>query len=407
MNMFKIILIAVAMLSFSVSNAAPPENPDILKGHSDGNGGGTIYRNGQYISLYDAGFYAEPLSLKQNEVPQLNNLISFIKHSDFLSNEWKAGIINKLISSSNRKYYNVQKDSFDDATKISITNKYREALDVRPENFKIAAITDPKTKSTYLFPEFYALKPSSQKAILYHESLWLHFRSGTIATPDHYKWVTKREVAMEALINKPYSADAIINFLNIHEVGAAKMIIAAINYDERNQTLPNALSNNKISLSALYGENWVQCVSKRSTPSSCISIAGLHLIDLHEKLPNSMLVKVLVAEQEKRKTLPFEFWVVAETGDSSTHVVNLFNLSSRSITREIREKINNSGCSLESIARNIKISTEEPNYNNFGLQLSPHGFTRHRGINGFLYETQIPPQCENVFNDYSIVKQGL
>lgn len=196
-NSFKYYIFVLVFLT-SISTFAY-----IYKGQDGGNGGGGIVVDGHVMTFKSAGVKLEGDNLK--EVPGLQILIDSIMdlNIDF---KLKQKLLNSF-SGENRKYYKSKPISLE--TYDRIISVYAELLNVDPKKLTLFAVTDSKTRSTFLLADFFKLKPVEQAAVLFHEAVWI-FDSKT-----NYYDTVKVEMAYQAYVENPMNEKARYEFLEV------------------------------------------------------------------------------------------------------------------------------------------------------------------------------------------------
>lgn len=276
--MKKLLMTAVATIFLASS---------VLAQGQDGSGGGGPIKNGRYMTFHSAGLYTEPTSLKQNQIPGLSEVSDLFAKTDLLRAETKVSFLNALTPTFNRSYYNINAATFTPEVRARILAEYKRVMPGISEQVTLYAITETKSKTTYLFPEFYRLNPFEQQAILFHEAYWI------VNPKASYKNVIDAEISFQAYLENPNSIVHIKDW--IQTIGTdGDLVKAAINYDLTRDTLNNLFYFNKkqgqkglISSRALFGEEWYRC------SSNCSGYALANLYVLTRQYPESMLLQVL------------------------------------------------------------------------------------------------------------------
>jgi hypothetical protein len=175
--------LTVVLLFCGVSAIAGPRNV--------GNGGGGVVRDGVYMTFGSAGIYVDPEPVAMAAIPGLDLTVQTFR-------ALKIDKVNHLLSLvlpfGARKYFNVVKEKFDEATYRSLREEYAKLAKVPADTITIFAVTDPQTRQTFLLPEFFGLRPSEQAAILFHEAYWIEKPSAS------YQEVVRAEIAFQKFI---------------------------------------------------------------------------------------------------------------------------------------------------------------------------------------------------------------
>lgn len=221
-------------------------------GKEAGNGGGGIRRSGRLLTLGTAGvrLHLEPLSAE--EIPGFSELNKGILKLA-LSEHDSSSLTKAAWPSSQRNYFRVTESEMDPKTLAELKKIYRDLLgsQVNPNEIEIFAITNPKTKETYLLPSFFALdNKASQAAILFHEGTW-------IANPKaKYDQVVDAEMSFEKFLKgdmEKFSSQL------YHRIGTALgrpylALTAAMQYDSsRRHTNPGLDEYSEYRIGSLFG----------------------------------------------------------------------------------------------------------------------------------------------------------
>lgn len=251
-----------------------------------GNGGGGIRRNGIYQTFYSAGFYTEPNELAISEVPQLEELIHFFNSEIPLGVRTQAQFVSQLLPTTFRKYFKVESSAFTPEVRARLLEEYSRQMKADKSDLAIFAITDTKSRNTYLLPEFYALKPIEQQAILFHEAFWLRFPRTT------YQQVIRAEIAFQSYLERPESGDRFYRFLETIEFRQG-VLTAVVKRDLKTGAL-NGLVKGKRYISAkdLLGKEYYVCNFEGS--ADCLGLVVANIQNLLIKYPNSLFLKFLL-----------------------------------------------------------------------------------------------------------------
>ena len=154
------------------------------------NGGGGVYRGGQYMTFQTAGIPIYTRELTINDLKPLEILIRVVQNS-LLRSETKASLSRHILPSVARHYYKADVDHLDPKVKSDIAAEYKKNMGITDDQFILYAVTDVTTQTTIIFPEFFQLSPTGQAAILFHESLW------TYTDTKSYEHVVDAEMAFQ------------------------------------------------------------------------------------------------------------------------------------------------------------------------------------------------------------------
>ena len=179
--------LALVLLLGSVNAIAGPRNV--------GNGGGGVVRDGVYMTFGSAGIYVDPEPVPMDKIPGLDLTVQTFRA---LKSDVSNGLVSLVLPFGARKYYNVVKEKFDEATYRTLREEYAKLAKVPADSITIFAVTEPQTRKTFLLPEFFGLKPAEQAAILFHEAYWIQKPTATYAEVvraeiDFQKFIEARE----------------------------------------------------------------------------------------------------------------------------------------------------------------------------------------------------------------------
>lgn len=162
------------------------------------NGGAGISINGKVATFYSAEMEVNPTPL---ETSLVMNMTGALVRSLDLPSRVDIELIENILPSFDRKYYAVTEKSIDQSTLKIIKEQYSKITNQPVENITIFALTDPATKITLLLPDYFKLNVNEQRAILFHESLWINERVKT--------YENMIEIERETQIFAEYPADCI------------------------------------------------------------------------------------------------------------------------------------------------------------------------------------------------------
>lgn len=280
----KKLLVGLCLLHLVSAVNAQIIYPQRANSSGSGNGGGGIKRENQYMTFYSAGFYTQGQFLETHEIPQLEEILDFFLKAD-LDDTIKRSYMHALLPSRERKYLKVDADRFSQEVKDNLINEYTRVFSINSKDISLFAVTETKSKITYLFPEFFELSEKDQQAILFHEAYWILHPNAT------YQEVINKEIAFQASVENN-SKKRMLDFA--HEIGGnASIIQAAINHDLKNNTLKGFIKNkDEINLKDLLGDDWVKC-HQRNLGKGCYYLFVENLKELSELYSSSLLLKEL------------------------------------------------------------------------------------------------------------------
>ncbi len=165
------LLAVLTVMTPSTAHSAQPVRGGPLTGEGrDGNGGGGIYRDGRYLTFGSAK--VELGDVKISNTPGLSLLLEAI-HSMPLSDKDRGTLVLAAEPMGKRKFFQAKSGSIPAKDIQELQKIYADiAYGVAPaDTIRIFAVT--QGHETFLLPEFFALEPIQQAAILFHEMLWV------------------------------------------------------------------------------------------------------------------------------------------------------------------------------------------------------------------------------------------
>lgn len=298
---------AASMKSDAAKRMTTSSRPVVAIGQ-DGNGGGGVVKNGNYMTFYSAGLYVEPTQSAsgptQTPVPGLNEVISYISKLPYLSYKSKGPMLNALVPTDRRTYYVASPEALTSAVRARLLAEFQRVTGVDTANLKLFALTDTQTQTTFLLPEFFRLRLADQEAILFHEAYW-------IMHPDaQYNDVVKAEMAFEAALQSPNDLARVYDFAS--RVGSSDETYAtklqwAVSMDLNSGALNGLVQKDRngyyIPLNAFLGQDFAACESAVLTPdisefffglpvsSECMALYNLDANQLSAQYPKSVLLQ--------------------------------------------------------------------------------------------------------------------
>jgi hypothetical protein len=160
------------------------------------------------------------------------------------------------------------------------------------------AVTDPTSKTTALFPEFFKLTETEQAAVLFHETMWV------LGNSFNYQEVLYLEGAAQAYFENPLNGEAFYNFFykfsSILDMSLKNFLVATLQFDRQNSTTSLIKADGKINLQDLFGEKWLNC--SLFGGSKCQDILLPELLQKYQQDPQSLFLRALVEYVSRPKS---------------------------------------------------------------------------------------------------------
>jgi hypothetical protein len=260
-----------------------------------GNPGGGIQRDGVYMTFGSAGINLpvdpEPLETVPGTAVIRGTVLSMGLNEYQKSEIWQA-----IMPFGARKYYNITKDKFDKETYEKLVEEYAKVTQQPKESIVIFAATDPKTRVTFLLPEFYNLNEDQQSEILFHEGYWIMKPQAT------YSEVVAAEIAFSRYVSA-FRTGGYDRKLGEKLAVLFNSPETAINMDlawdlrARNFSTIN-VSNDGILVANLVGDAIEECVPESGLNVFVIRLNKTrelnHIYALVESNPKSIFLKTLL-----------------------------------------------------------------------------------------------------------------
>ncbi|MGZ3710719.1 MAG: hypothetical protein ACXVBE_03145 [Bdellovibrionota bacterium] len=263
-------------------------------GHSEGNGGGGVIREGRAMTFYSAGLITELDEEAAEDIPGLNELVQRLYKMPYFTKKNSVELITALRPTAERKYYRVMEKYFNSTTEARIREEYVRAMGITRPEVALFAITDSNSKNTYLLPSFYKLKPVEQMAILFHEAYW-------VRKPDSkYSEIISAEAKMQAYLETGDPK----KLLKLISVIGSRMdyIKAAMAMDAESGALKPLLDKNgNIPMATLLGKETLNCIRQDEVDFDCRDNFKFNLIELSMQNPGSLLLPALSQQLELNK----------------------------------------------------------------------------------------------------------
>jgi len=217
------------------------------------NGGTGLRVDGGFLTYYSAqGALRQPVELTER-IPGLELLIKELIALP-MGSESKIELLKNFDFTEQRRYYRLMDGSLDSRLREKIITDYATLMKIPAENVVIFAITNTSDLSTVLLPEFYALRPTEQAAIIVHESLWLT-RDAT------YEKVIYGEQITQAYLEDTSSPEKFYRFINLLNPMVRDVrfkLRAGLYFDLKHQRLsPSVQATQKMLLKDLIGEKFI------------------------------------------------------------------------------------------------------------------------------------------------------
>lgn len=170
------------------------------------NGGGGVVKDGHYMTFASAQIPIKDQPEQAADIPGMKLLIGQISALKFTSFA-KNTLLNTIYPVQERSYYKVDASHYDETVRAKIISNYKKLMSLDPnDNIVLFAVTDVKTHTTFLLPEFYQLKEVEQAAILLHESSWI------FDPAQSYNHIVALEMSAQAYFEQPQNAQLTFNF---------------------------------------------------------------------------------------------------------------------------------------------------------------------------------------------------
>lgn len=184
----------VGAQALTPQGATPP--PKLDDGSGPGNGGGAIVRNGNVLTLAQAGIeipiIEAPASENVAEIKVVASLIEKLALSDGI----RGNLLRLLEPNGARKYFKIEERDLNPEKRAKLLAAYYSVIGqaVPPED-ELTLVALTIGSETFLLPEFYKLSDSSARAaILFHEALWVRNPKLRLSS------VLRAEIAIEKLL---------------------------------------------------------------------------------------------------------------------------------------------------------------------------------------------------------------
>jgi hypothetical protein len=263
-------------------------------GHSEGNGGGGVIRDGRAMTFYSAGLVTEMDEEDADAIPGLNELVQKLYKMPYFTKKNSVELITALRPTAERKYYRVMEKYFNSTTEARIREEYVRAMGITRPEVALFAITDSNTKTTYLLPGFYKLKPVEQMAILFHEAYWVRKPNSK------YSEIISAEAKMQAYLETG-DPKKLLKLISV--IGSrVDYIKAAMAMDAQSGVLKPLLDKNgNIPMATLLGKETLNCIRRDEVDFDCRDNFKFHLIELSMQNPGSLLLPALSQQLELNK----------------------------------------------------------------------------------------------------------
>ncbi|MGZ3748225.1 MAG: hypothetical protein ACXVCD_12885 [Pseudobdellovibrionaceae bacterium] len=278
----------IALLSFA---SIAPSLAMAIQGGDHSGGGGGISNEGRPMTFFSAGIVVEPQSKKS--VPGLTELLRLISSFEYLSPTRKSMILGALMPTATRNYFDIKESDFNQDAREKLFQEYSKVTGTKLNELALFAVTEPKTKKTFLLPDFYKLKPTEQMAILFHESLWiLHPNAG-------YQQVIQEEEALQRYLEDPQNegkALALVETIGTWE----DVVTASVRIDQKHGILTSdghILSkgvSHTLNATLLLGPSFLACAANRDpvwVKGNCSDELKLQAYQLSQSFSDSFLIK--------------------------------------------------------------------------------------------------------------------
>lgn len=306
------LLVLASGTAMAAGQAAPEKTTATkLRSGQEGNGGGGIEQDGRPMTFYSANIEVAKLPLREDEVPELSNLLNFVSELPITANT-RGELTSALAPSLQRRYYRAT--SVSESSRKALINTYAKLFNLSAKKVVLFAITDPSTRNTLLLPEFFALKPSEQKAILLHEGYWI------LRPKSSYSQVIEVEQYAQRLFETGSDQDL---HLLVGRLGyGIDVLELAWSRDIRSGVYEKMFGPQAFSVVKFLGENFIECL-KAIAPNDrgvsedmCFPTLVQHLRDLQRQHGHSGLAQLILEYHQASK-----FAVYTYRGEVSTEAL--------------------------------------------------------------------------------------
>lgn len=262
-----------------------------------GDGGGGVFKDGRYMTYQSARIPIKSVPATMMQIPGMNLLLQRMSSAPILDVA-KTQILSAIIPSGAREYHMVPAEALSPELRKSITAQYAKIFHCEQSEVVLFAVTDPVSKKTALFPEFFKLTETEQAAILFHETMWVLGKSF------NYQEVLDLEGAAQAYFENPLNDDAFYNFFykfsSILDFGLKNFLVATLQFDRQNATTSLVKADGKVNLQDLFGEKWLNCALFEG--GKCQDILLPELVQKYQQDPRSLFRRALVEFASRSKS---------------------------------------------------------------------------------------------------------
>ncbi len=277
-------MILTLALCLQISNVALAQ---VEQGNDKGNGGGGVFQDGRYMTFGSAGVgvYVDRNELTTDQVPQLKYVMDLMMTSPYINVNTGSRYVQALATSSSRKYYNVQNSKFTSETRARLLGEFSRLTNLDASKLALFAITDTVTKTTYILPEFYKLRPTEQAAIIFHEGYW-------IVNPDStYQQVVDAEISFQRYLENMSSNVSLMAWLE-KIMDPNQLLSTAFVIDNQNGVFNAVSKKGKIRVGVILGEQGLNCI-KNSGAYDCHDLMLNSVYQVSKNYPNSITIKMI------------------------------------------------------------------------------------------------------------------
>lgn len=252
-------------------------------------GGGGVFKDGRYMTYHTARIPIKNQPATIAQIPGMKLLIERLSAMPVLDAA-KSKVLASVIPSGGREYHSVSAEALHPDMRKKINAEYAKIFHCDESEVVLFAVTDPKSKTTALFPEFFQLRETEQAAILFHETLWVLGKSFM------YQEVLDLEGAAQEYFENPENEEAVYNFYyklsKILDQGVKSFLLATLQFDRSHPATNLGGTDGKLLIQDLLGEKWLHCILFGG--GKCNDLLLPELLKKSQQNPHSLFRRALV-----------------------------------------------------------------------------------------------------------------
>ncbi len=192
----------------------PTTQPKMEDGSGPGNGGGAIVRNGNVLTLAQAGIEIPITEAQPSENLEEVKVVAALIEKLALSDGIRGNLLRSLEPNGARKYFKIEAKDLNPEKRAKLLAAYYSAIgQVVPPEDKLTLVALTIGSETFLLPEFYQLSDATARAaILFHEALWVRNPKIRLSS------VLRAEIAVEKLLRSGSISKNIIYDFELFQV---------------------------------------------------------------------------------------------------------------------------------------------------------------------------------------------